>query len=161
MLDTYTHSSIQIYFEKMDTEQVIALLGLASVNRAISQTDKAMNFTNQAFSIVTSIDNDSLKAECYNSFGDNYTLKGEKLLALRNYFGAQSIAEIKKNPSLLRTCYTNLSRFYASVDNIDKALDYGIKAKDKLKEITGESGKYSMVNDLNYIGALYVEKKKL
>jgi hypothetical protein len=143
----------------LDKELVGSLLALAAIHRTMSQADQAMNFTNQAFSTVTTIDNDSLKAECYNSFGDNYILKGEKLLALRNYFGAQSIAEIKKNPSLLRTCYTNLSRFYASVDNIDKALDYGVKAKDKLKEITSESGKYSMVNDLNYIGSLYVEKK--
>ncbi len=145
--------------EKMDTQQVSSLLGLAGAYRAISKTEKAMNFTNQAFSIIANMNDDSLKAECYNSNADNYMAQGEKLMALKNYFNAQSIAEIIKNPSLLRTCYTDLSKFYASVSNIDKALDYGTKAKDELPKIGGEGQKFYLVNDLNYMGSLYVQKK--
>lgn len=144
---------------KMEKEIVESLLGLATLHLAIPDADKAMNFTNQAFSVVSNIKNDSLVAACYNSFGDNYMLKGEKLLALKNYFNAQRIGETINNLGLLRACYSNLSKFYASVDDIEKALDYGTKAKDKLKEIGSSNQRYALVIDLNYIGGLYVQKK--
>ncbi len=145
---------------KLEKEMVSGLLGLATVHRSIPDADKAMNFTAQAFSIISDRSMDSLEARCYLSFGNDYMLKKEKLLALKNFFNAQRIAELLKDKKLQRDAFLELSEFYYSIENFDKAIDYAVKASDMLTDAYGPDGRYMRVNDLNYIGGLFVQKKQ-
>lgn len=159
-LDFYAKSYNLARTNKMDKEMVAALLGMANVCRNIPDADKAMNHTAQAFALLSGNSMDSLEARCYISFGNNYLLKKEKLLSLKNFFNALKIAEVKKDPQLLRDCYLVLSQFYYTVENFDKALDYVVKASEKLDEIKDANARYYRVNDLNYMGGLFVQKKQ-
>jgi hypothetical protein len=159
-IDFYTRSYNLARASKLDKEMVTALLGMASVYRNIPDADKAMNHTAQAFALVSGSGLDSLEARCYISFGSNYMVKKEKLLALKNFFNALKIAEIKKDPQLLRDCYLTLSQFYFTVEHYDKALDYVVKASDKLEDIKDANARYARVSDLNLMGSLFVQKKQ-
>lgn len=144
---------------KLEKETVEALLGLALVNSKIPDLDKSSNYTTQAFSISSSLADDTLKIDCYNMFGDIYQRKKERLLALRNYLNALQIAEQVKNHSYLRSCYANLSGFYADIKEYDKAIDYSQKANDELMLTNAGNKNYLRVVDLYGLGNLYVAKK--
>ena len=145
---------------KLYKEMVSALLGMSDLYRSVPDADKAMNYTTQAFALLSDRSMDSLEARCYVSFGSNYLMKKEKLLALRNFFNALKIAEQKKDPELLRDCYLSLSQFYVSVENWDKAIDYVVKANGQLDAIKHSRSSYLKVNDKNYMGSLFVQKKQ-
>lgn len=145
---------------KFEKEMVASLLGLSTVHRSIPDAEKAMNYTAQAFSIISDRSMDSLEARCYLSFGNDYMLKKEKLLALKNFFNAQRIAELLKDKKLQRDAFLELSEFYYSIENFDKAIDYAVRASDMLSDAYGPDGRYMKVNDLNYIGSLFVQKKQ-
>jgi tetratricopeptide (TPR) repeat protein len=144
---------------KMEKEQVSALLGLATVYRTIPEADKAMSYTAQAFAIISDRSMDSLAARCYLSFGNNYLLKKEKLLALKNFFNALRIAEVQKDVALLRDAYLELAEFYYSAKHYDKAVDYVVKATEKLAGWKDGQKGYLRVTDLNFMGAVFVQKK--
>lgn len=145
---------------KLEKEMVASLLGLATVHRSIPDADKSMNYTAQAFSIISDRSLDSLEARCYLSFGNDYMLKKEKLLALKNFFNAQRIAELLKDKKLQRDAFLELSEFYYAIENFDKAIDYAVKASEMLTDAYGADGRYMRVNDLNYIGAIFIQKKQ-
>ena len=120
---------------RLDEETGKALLKLSSINLAVPDKDKALSYANQAFSIISTVNNDSLKAESYNVFGDVYLVRNDKILALRNYLIALRLAEEIKNPSELRTCNVNLSGFYSNIGDYDRAIDYYLRAMKNLDDI--------------------------
>lgn len=149
----------------LDEERAEALLKLSVMYRQISDFDKAFNYASQASSIISMLNNDSLKAVASISIGSVYQGKKDRLLALRNYLNALTIAEEMKtkNPGLLRSCYYILSSFYADIKEYDKAIDYAQKAMDQLPLLkkAGMKGgvQYSRVVDLFSLGNLYLAKK--
>ena len=88
---------------------------------------KALALSNQALSLAGNTENDSVKVMAYIAMGDQYMQMGEKLLSFRNFLEALSVAETSGNEYLLRTVYTYLRRFYASIHEYRKAIDYGMK----------------------------------
>jgi tetratricopeptide (TPR) repeat protein len=79
---------------KFDEETGEALLSLSNIYLKIPDADKSLNYTTEAFSLISVSDNnDSLMAECHKSFGKVYLVKDQKLLSLRNYLTALRIAE--------------------------------------------------------------------
>jgi hypothetical protein len=145
---------------KLYKEMISTLLGMSALYRGIPDADKAMNYTTQAFALLSDRSMDSLESRCYLSFGSNYLMKKEKLLALRNFFNALKIAEQKKDPQLLRDCYLTLSQFYVAVENYDKAIDYVVKANGLVDDIKQNSSPYMKVRDHNFMGSLFVQKKQ-
>lgn len=147
----------------MDEERAVALLRLSAVYRQVPDLDKAFNYASQASSIISVLDNsDSLKAMASISLGNVYQDKKDRLLALRNYLNALTIAEEmkKKDPSLLRSCYYTLCNFYSGIKEHDKAIDYAKKAMDQLSFVKEKGGvKYNQVVDLYSLGNLYLAKK--
>jgi tetratricopeptide (TPR) repeat protein len=144
----------------LDKERSEALLSLSAVYRQVPDLDKAFNYTNQAFSIISTLGNDSLKIMAFNSLGNIYQDKKDRLLALRNYLNALTIAEEKEdNPDLLRNCYYNLCNFYAGIKEYDKAIDFAKKAMDQLAFMKSKGAMYNKVVDLYSLGNLYVAKK--
>lgn len=145
---------------KLEKETVSALLWLATVHRSIPDAEKSMNYSMQAFNIVSDRSMDSLEARCYLSFGNDYMLKKDKLFALKNFFNANRIAEKLKDHRLMRDALLELSEFYFVVENFDKAIDYAVKATEILPKAYSVDAPYLRVNDLNYIGGLFAQKKQ-
>jgi tetratricopeptide (TPR) repeat protein len=146
---------------ELDEERAKALLRLSAVYRQVPDLEKAFSYTNQASSIISTLGNDSLLAVAAISVGSVYQDKKDRLLALRNYLNALTIAEEmkKKNPALLRSCYYTLSNFYADIKEYDKAIDYAKKAMDQLPLLKKEGIRYNKVVDLYSLGNLYLAKK--
>ena len=151
----------------LDAERAQALLRLSAVYRQVPELDKAFNYASQASSIISTLDNsDSLKVMVSISLGNVYQDKKDRLLALRNYLNALTLAEEmkKKNSSLLRSCYYTLCNFYSGIKEYDKAIDYAKKAMDQLSTMEKEKDKkegvkYNRVVDLYSLGNLYLVKK--
>jgi len=144
---------------KLDEQIVSAYLLLSQISRFVPDAEKALNYCNQAYSYVNLLKNDSLLTRVHIEYGSVYLSKNEKILALKSYMNALRLAEDQNNNPLLRAAYTNLSSFYSTVEDYDKAIDYQVKAYDKLDLIkTGQSA-YSKVQDLTRIGDLYTAKK--
>jgi len=144
---------------KLDEQMVIAYLHLSKISRYKPDPEKALNYCNQAYASVGVFKNDSLVALVHLEYGAVYLSKNEKILALKNLMAAISIAEDLKNNNLLRAGYNSLSSFYTTIDDFDKAIDYKIKAYQKLDEIKTGQTAYSRVQDLANIGDLYSAKK--
>lgn len=143
---------------KMDEQTAGVLLRLSHIYLAVPDNDKALNLANQAFSLVSALNNDSLKAEAYSIYGDVYISRNEKIIALRNYFIAARIADQLKIPTLERNCMINLSAFYSSIGDFDQAIDYYMKANKKLSSMKEKNTPYLNAMDQNYIGNLYAQK---
>ena len=163
----YVNRSIEYYNKalaiakqnRMDEETGGALLLLSSIQLAIPDKDKALNYVNQASSVISILKNDSLKAETSGIYGDVYLARNDKILALRNYLSSLRIAEDMKNHPLLRSCYLNLSGFYSSIEDYDKAIDYYMLAFNELAAMNEKNAPYQRAIDLNSIGRLYSGKK--
>lgn len=163
----YTDRSIGYYNKaleiarqnKMEQEIGKIQLRLAAVYLAISEKEKALSFINQAFSLIATLDNDSLKAESHNIYGLVYQARNEKTLALRHFLNALRIAEETKINSLIRNCYLYLSNFYSRIKDYDKAIDYHMKAFRELDGMKEKNVPYQRAIDLNTIGNLFAGKK--
>ena len=89
----YTSRSIEYYHKalaiarlnKMEDEIGAIQLKLCAVHLTIPDKDKALNYVNQASSLISTLKNDSLKAESHNSYGLVYQAKNDKTLALRHF----------------------------------------------------------------------------
>jgi tetratricopeptide (TPR) repeat protein len=150
----------------LDEERAKSLLKLSSLYRQVPDLDKAFNYVTQASSIISNSTNDSLRIVALNTLGNIYQDKKDRLLALRNYLNALTLAEEMKlkDPDILRSCYYTLCNFYAGIKEYDKAIDYAKKAMDQLELVKKESEKYngvkySRVADLYSLGNLYLGKK--
>jgi tetratricopeptide (TPR) repeat protein len=147
--------------EDLDEERAEALLSLSAIQRQIPDLEKANSYVNQASSIVSMLDNDSLNVVVQLSTGNIYLDKKERLLALQSYLYALTIAEEmkKKNPDILRSCYYSLSNFYAGIKEYDKAIDYAKQSMDQLQFVKSDGVQYNRVVDLFSLGNLYSAKK--
>lgn len=144
---------------KLDEQVITALLALSEISRSVPDADKALNYCNQAFGYTGTVKNDSLLARVHLEYGSVYLFKNEKILALKNLMAAIRLAEDLKNPQLLRAGYTKLSGFYSNIEDYDKAIDYQVKAVEKLDEIKNGQVQYAKLQDLIKIGDLYTAKK--
>ena len=163
----YTNRSIE-YFNKaleiarqnkMEEETGAAQLKLSAIHLTIPDKEKALNYVNQAFSLISTLKNDSLKAEAHNSFGLVYQAKNEKTLALRHFLSGLQLAEETKISDLKRNCYLNLSNFYSRIGEFDKAIDYYMKAYKELDHIKARNAPYQRAVDFNAMGNLFANKK--
>ncbi len=144
---------------KLDEQVISALLALSEISRSVPDADKALNYCNQAFGYSGTIKNDSLLTRVHLEYGSVYIFKNEKILALKNLMTAVRLAEDLKNQQLLRAGYAKLSGFYSTIEDYDKAIDYQIKAYEKLDLIKNAQIQYAKIQDFIKIGDLYTAKK--
>jgi tetratricopeptide (TPR) repeat protein len=144
---------------RMEEEAGAAQLHLSGIYLMIPDNEKALSYATQGFSLISTLRNDSLKAEAHNTYGQVYQATNENILALRNYFSAMRIAEQLKNNALIRNCYLYLSNFYSSIDDYEKAVDYMTDAYNILEKIDEKNVPYQKVIYTNNIGNLYAKKK--
>jgi tetratricopeptide (TPR) repeat protein len=163
----YTTRSIEYYNKaleiarqnKMEKEIGEAQLKLCAIHLAIPDKDKALSYIEQAFSLISTLKYDSLKAESHNSYGLVYQARNEKTLALRHFLNGLQIAEQTKIPELKRNCYLNLANFYSRIEAYDKALDYFMKANKELDHVRDKNVPYQRAIDFNSMGNLFANKK--
>jgi tetratricopeptide (TPR) repeat protein len=163
----YTNRSIEYYNKaleiarqnKMEDETGAAQLKLCAVHLAIPDKDKALSYINQAFSLISTLKNDSLKAEAHNSYGLVYQAKNEKTLSLRYFLNGLQIAEKTKIHELKRNSYLHLSNFYSRIEDYDKAIDYFMKASKELDHVKVGNVGYQRTIDFNSLGNLFANKK--
>ena len=163
----YTLRSIEYYNKaleiarqnKMEDEIGSIQLRLCAIHLTIPDKEKALNYVNQAFSLISTLKNDSLKAESHNSYGLVYQAKNEKTLALRHFLNGLQIAEKTKIPELNRNSYLYLANFYSRIEDYDKGIDYFMKANKELDHIKDKNVPYQRAIDFNSLGSLYASKK--
>ncbi len=144
---------------RMEEEAGGSQLYLAGVYLLIPDKEKALSYVTQAFSLISTLKNDSLMAEAHNSYGQVYMAKNENILALRNFLSALRIGEEIKNFPLIRNCYLNLSTFYADIEDYDKAIDYMTEVYKILDKVKEKNVPYQKVIYTNSIGNLFANKK--
>lgn len=163
----YSQKAIEFYNKalelarqnRMEEEVGAAQMYLTLVYLQIPDKDKALSYATQAFSLVSTLGNDSLRAEAHNTYGQVYLARNEKILALRNFLSALRIGEGIKNAPLIRNCYLHLSSFYSAIEDYNKAIDYMTLAYKKLDEIEEKNVPYQKVVYTNSIGNLFAYKK--
>lgn len=133
-----------------------AYLSLARGYRSNGENDKALNCNNMALSIVSNIDNDSLKTYVYSSLARTYLAKNEKLLAFRNCLNALDLAEASGKYDLLLLTYTLMSDFYRSLGDIEKAKDFQFKKAVLQRQ---QHRLYDLLDTYQSIGDLYNYQK--
>lgn len=158
-IDFYSKALDLARQNRMEEEVGAAQMHFSVLYRLIPDNDKSLSYATQAFSLVSTLRNDSLKAEAHNIYGQAYQAKNENILALRNFLSALRIAEEIKNPSLIRNCYQYLSGFYTAIEDYDKAIDYMTLAYKKLEETKEKNVPYQKVIFTNYLGNLFAYKK--
>jgi len=156
------------YFEKakkIATEnkfysyQVAVLLKQSALQLGIPNNEKASGYLDQAISIASNINDDSVHVQIKLSSGDVHMAKNEKIEGLRSYLSALRLAEKIKNALLARESYLKLSLFYSSIEDYDRAIDYFTLGFKKLDEMKTGTVVYQKVIDINTLGGLYAQKK--
>jgi len=104
--------------------QVQAYSQLATAWDFKGNRQKALDYSNQAMSVAGNSTNDTVKTKGYLAMGDYYLTSSEKLLAFRHYLEALQVAEKSDKDDLLNDVYEHLSRFYSSIREYAKAIDY-------------------------------------
>ncbi|MCW3075160.1 MAG: tetratricopeptide repeat protein [Flaviaesturariibacter sp.] len=144
---------------KLDEETASAYLALSGAYRSIPNVDRALSYSNEANSYISTLNNDSLKVLGFLEQGAVYTARREKLLALRNFLAGLRLSEEKGLERLQRQSYSSLSGFYASIEDYDRAIDYAVKTMGVRRKMAEPRGHYNIVDDLTNIGNLYGYKK--
>lgn len=144
---------------RMEAEVGKAQLFLSALYLMIPDNEKALSYATQAFSLISTLSDDSLKAEAHNVYGQVYLARNENILALRNFLSALRLAEKTRNVPLLRNCYSHLCSFYDEIEDYDKAIDYMTLAYQQLDRMQTKNVPYQRVVDINTIGNLFSKKK--
>ena len=142
----------------MDRDVGIAEMRLSVLSLRASDKDKALGHATQAFSMLSSGTDDSLRAEAHNLYGQVYLARNENILALRNFLSALRIAEAARNAGLLRDCYRQLADFYAAIEDYDRAIDYMKMAYRQLEGMDDADAPYLRVAYTDAIGNLFAGK---
>lgn len=131
---------------------------LARGARNEGEFDKALNYDNLAISVASGLDkHDSLKIYAFNSLGNTYMTRREKLLAFRNFLQAINLAESFSDYESLGMCYYNMSSFYADLENYEKAKDYLFKVQELTKKYKKP---YDRLDVYLQLGRVYVKNKQ-
>ena len=144
---------------KLDDLRGGVLVRLSMLYASMLEKEKALNYANQASSVISTLKDDSLSIEAQLAYGNVYLLRNDKILALRFYLNGLRMAEKLKNPYLERAASSHLSRFYSQIEDYDKAIDYAMDAYRTLDRIPDKNVPYQRVIDISGIGNLYSLKK--
>lgn len=144
---------------RLDAEIVKAYIGLTDTYIGMIEPEKVYRNATEALSMASSSRNDSLRSAALICMGKAQVFKNEKIFALRNYFAALAIAEKQKDDGLLIDCYTRLGKFYGSIEEFDKGIDYLTLAFNIAKKSTNPLYAFQVVNLNSEIAAMYGARK--
>ena len=130
---------------------------LSRVWRIKGDNEKALAYSNQAEATAINTDNDTAKVAAYISMGETYLNIKQMPLAFQNFSEALTLAEVKKSDKLLRSAYVGLMRFYLTMHEYGKAIDYTMRGYELDRRMW--SG-IDMLVDLYRLGDLFGYDKK-
>jgi tetratricopeptide (TPR) repeat protein len=142
----------------LEDELGFAYIGMARAARGKGNYNQALNYNNLAVSIASASSNDSLKVQAYNSIGNTYRYRNEKLLAFRNYLDAMNVAELAKRDDLVKLVNDVMVDFYVTIEEYDKALDYAMKS---IAIDRNRADWYSLLEDYDKAGRVFTLKKQM
>lgn len=119
---------------------------------------KSLTYSNEAMAVANNSDNDTSKIRAYSALGDTYLNMNEMLLSLQNFLAAMNLAEADGKDGLLREVYAYMQRFYASIHEYPKAVDYGVKMFELDTKLRNN---LNMCMDELRLGDMYVQSKQL
>lgn len=164
----YFEKALQIARENnMDSSIGGLLIRMANLQLYIPDKDKALSYANEAYSLISTLNSDSLRLESHNVYGQVYLARKEKIMALRHFLNALRIADEyrgrgesgdSRKAEWQRKCYLNLSAFYSNIEAYDRAIDYSMMAFETLSRIRERNVPYQRAIDINNIGNLYAAK---
>ena len=164
----YFEKALQIARENnMDSSIGGLLIRMANLQLYIPDKDKALSYANEAYSLISTLNSDSLRMESHLVYGQVYLSRKEKIMALRHFLNALRIADEYKakgergdsrKAEWQRKCYLNLSAFYSNIEAYDRAIDYSMMAFETLSRIRERNVPYQRAIDINNIGNLYAAK---
>jgi tetratricopeptide (TPR) repeat protein/uncharacterized membrane protein len=141
----------------LEEQMAWSYLYLSRGARANGEIEKGLSYSNHALSLSMSLKSDSLKVLAYNSVGNSYLYKKEKLLAYRNYLAALDLAEQTGEYDLIKNCYQKMIDFNRSLENWDRAKDYQFR----LDSMARSNNKYyDVLYGYNSMGGLYAGSKQ-
>jgi tetratricopeptide (TPR) repeat protein len=143
--------------DKLDAGLVLSDCALARGYRRQGDMDRALACSNQAVTLASEGDDDSLQVLAYGSLGNVYGSRNEKLSSFRSYLKALAVAEQSKNNVLIRGVMEDLTYFYQGIHEYDKAIDYALKTADLDRDLHQAD---DLAGDYNMLGSLYADKKE-
>jgi tetratricopeptide (TPR) repeat protein len=157
-MDCYQRAEKTARANDLEDELGFAYIGMARAERGKGDYNQALNYNNLAVSIASASRNDSLKVQAYNSIGNTYRYRNEKLLAFRNYLDAMNVAELAKRPDLVNLVNNVMIDFYVDIEEYDKAMDYAMAS---IAIDRGRADYYSLLEDYDKAGKIFTAKKQI
>lgn len=146
----------------LNEEFILCKIEMARIQRGLSNYAEAKKYGEAALNDANDFDNDSLKV--VTRLGLSYTQLAmkDKLEAFRSIFSAQAAVDATPKNKTYRVYLEALvndgfARFYASIEDYDKAIDYTYKYAEYAKK---ESKKQEYLSTISSIGNLYFYAKK-
>jgi hypothetical protein len=142
--------------EKNNEYKAGGTLMMALIEMYRGQADKALQYTTEANSFATTVASDSLHWTCSTAFAQVFDLKKEKLTAFRHYVNALNLADSVGNQRFLFYSYQDISLFYYSIGNYNKAKEYAFKALDENFKLNMP---YDRIRIYDLLGMAYTDDK--
>ncbi len=97
---------------------------LAQVYLSKYDYTNALIISKEALQLAMALKDRNLIAESYLIIGKSYADKNQKIEAFKNFLVAREMAENIGDPTLLKKCYSQLSRFYNDNKLFEDAVEY-------------------------------------
>ena len=155
---TYAQKALDLAkSSNLNNYEAWSYLLLAHGARSNGDNDKALNYNNLAVSIANTSDDDSLKIKSFNSLGNTYLNKKEKILAFRNFLQAMNLAENIDRYELRKSCLLTMANFYSDLGDYERAKDFLYKAITLTVEKKVQIDRHDLYNKL---GQIYAREKE-
>jgi hypothetical protein len=153
----YADKCMQIATESgLNNFKVAALLSYAQYDRSTTQFQKALDYNNQAISLASSMESDSLLSVAYSSIADTWELLSNKLSEFQALINQREFAEKSRIPFLINDSYLNLGRFYEETNDYEKAKDFYTLSLERAR--LGEQ-RTQVFLSLIFIGQVFLKQK--
>lgn len=136
---------------KQDTNRVELLYTLARYAK-VSDTEKALDYANEALALAKKLGHASGEIYSYNTLSIIQQDKGDYMLALSYLDTCIGLAEAAADTYAVAMCKNNIGLIYLDQGNYEKALPFLLESaalREKIGDTRGQAGSY------NNIGLLY------
>jgi MalT-like TPR region len=148
---------------QLNDKTALAYMKKAGAARIQGNMEEATKNNEEAISYASLCNNDSVKTVSEIGMANTLSAKDENLSAFKHYMRALEIAEIADNDQLKLNIYNRLTQFYNSIQQNEKAKDYGIKAialAKKLGDMDAELSMYTTLMGLSMLEKNYVAARE-
>ncbi len=143
----------------LPTIAIKTIVKRAEMQLLLLNYNAAAEDASKAASKMSSLKNDSILIVVQNLQGNVLLAKNQKIEALRTFLNSLYLAKEIKSDQHIRSTYKELAKFYTSIEDYDKALDYQMLAFNKISTNKNDTNAIQKANDLREMGDIYLAKK--